>query len=327
MFLPPLTLLLAAGSRPRDVTKSLPRHCHHCHTQKTRLKSAVHVTDSSENILRNLSYRPVRFEDISRCYEIESSSYPKDEAASLEKLKYRQQYAGEYFMCATKSQSETNSEHIIGYICSTRCNEFTVESMSVHDASGSILAVHSVVVDAPYRRQGVASEMMNEYIKRMLLFSNLAAETGANGFSRILLLAKSNLLSFYVDNGFMVLHPSPVLHGQDIWYELEARREYVERLLGLQTFSTPDADSKNVNAAGVATNTRVLGSSRSTSNPDYEADDALAAGRNERRSKLHEELTKLGIDPNELEHHPERFGTAAMRTYNSFLLPKVSCEV
>jgi ribosomal protein S18 acetylase RimI-like enzyme len=331
MFLPSLTLLLAAGSKPRHVTTSLHHRahfkhhsCRHNYIQETRLKSALHVTDSSENIVDNLSYRPVSIEDISRCYEIESSSYPSDEAASLEKLKYRQQYAGEYFMCATKSHSETNAEHIIGYICSTRCNEFTEESMSVHDASGSILAIHSVVVDAPYRRQGVASAMMDEYLKQMLPFSNLVAETGINGFSRILLLAKSNLLSFYVDNGFMVLRPSPIDHGQDIWYELEARRDYVERLLRLQTFSTPDADSNNVNVAAVAANSRVLGSSRSTSNPDYAADNDLAAGRSERRSKLHEELNKLGIDPNEMEHHPEQFGTAAMRTYNSFLLPKVS---
>jgi hypothetical protein len=37
---------------------------------------------------------------------------------------------------------------------------------------------------------------------------------------------------------------------------------------------------------------------------------------------LHSELSKLGIDPHELENHQERFGTAAIRTYNSFLLPK-----
>lgn len=340
MFLPSLmTLLLAAGSRrPRHVTTTLhhrhnrlhsKHHACHSNLQNRRLKSALHLTNCNENIIvDNLSYRPVHIDDIKRCYEIESSSYPDDEAASLENLKYRQQYAGEYFMCATKIQSKTNSEHIVGYICSTRCNEFTEESMSVHDASGPILAIHSVVVDASYRRQGVASSMMKEYLKQMLSFSNLVADTGASGFSRILLLAKSNLLSFYVDCGFMVLRPSPIVHGQDTWYELEARREYMERLLRLQTFSTTYADQNNdnVNVAAIATNRRVLGSSRSTSTPDYAAENVLAEGRSERRSKLREELNKLGIDPNKIEHYPEQFGTAAMRTYNSFLLPKVSLE-
>lgn len=314
MFLPSLALLLAA--------RSVPTFLHHRRICRP-LKSALHLSDGNENDLVNkLSYRPVNIDDISRCYEIESSSYPEDEAASLENLEYRQQNAGEYFMCATKLHSETNSEHIIGYICSTRCNEFTEESMSVHDASGKILAIHSVVVDASYRRQGVASAMMNEYLKQMLALSNLVADTGAKGFQRILLLAKSNLLSFYVDCGFMVLRPSPIVHGKDVWYELEARRDYMETLLRRQTFITSDEDSNDNDSAAIVTNSRVLGSSRSTSNPDYAADSALVEGRNERRIKLHEELDKLGIDPNEMEHHPEKFGTAAMRTYNSFLLPK-----
>ena len=314
MFLPSLTILLAA--------RSLPTYLRHRGVGS--LRSALHLSDGNENTVENLSYRPVFVDDISRCHEIESSSYPEDEAASLENLKYRQQNAGEYFMCATKLHSETNSEHIIGYICSTRCNEFTEESMSLHDAHGSILAIHSVVVDGSYRRQGIASAMMNEYLKRMLFFSNLVADTGANGFSRILLLAKSNLLSFYVDCGYMVLRPSPIVHGKDVWYELEARREYMERLLRLQTFNTSDEELNNIDAAAIAANRRELGSSRSTSDPEYAADNVFAEGRNERRTKLHEELNKLGIDPNEMEHHPERFGTAAMRTYNSFLLPKVS---
>lgn len=67
----------------------------------------------------------------------------------------------------------------------------------------------------------------------------------------------------------------------------------------------------------------LLGTSRSTSNPDEGLDRTLFAdGRGQRRGKLHDELSKVGIDPNEIESHPERFGTAAIRTYNSFLLPK-----
>ena len=63
--------------------------------------------------------------------------------------------------------------------------------------------------------------------------------------------------------------------------------------------------------------------SRSTSNPDEGIGGTLLViGREQRRAKLHNELSKLGIDPYEIEHHQERFGTAAIRTYNSFLLPK-----
>ena len=37
---------------------------------------------------------------------------------------------------------------------------------------------------------------------------------------------------------------------------------------------------------------------------------------------FHAKLAKLGINPARVEARPEGFGAAAMRTYNSFLLPR-----
>ncbi len=189
--------------------------------------------------------------------------------------------------------------------------------MSAHDPSGSILAIHSVVVHLSYRRQGIASAMMQNYLKQMVSHSSLVANTRESGFQRILLLAKSNLLSFYVDNGFMVLRPSPIVHGKETWYELEARQETLERMIRLQAMEDVNIITSTVSDG----QPRHFSSSRSTSNPD-EGQNVFASGRDERRAKLHIQLQELGIDPNEIEAHPERFGTAAMRTYNSFLLPK-----
>jgi len=283
------------------------------------------------NILDSISFRPVSAEDIPDCYKIETASYPEDEAASLENLNYRQKFAADYFWCATLPTdvvSEFNVEHdarngadvVVGFICSTRCSQFEEESMSTHDPSGSILAIHSVVVQSAYRRQGIASAMMQNYLKQMIPFSSLVAATRDFGFRRILLLAKSSLLSFYVDNGFMVRRPSPIIHGKDTWYELEARQECLERLIRMQALCMEDV---NVLTRPSITKSRSFETSRSTANPDEGLNgNTIAQGRERRREKLHTELAKLGIDPTELEAHPESFGTAAMRTYNSFLLPK-----
>lgn len=293
---------------------------------------------SRHNILDAISYRPVRANDIPECYKIEAASYPEDEAASLENLSDRQQFAGDYFWCATLPTDEArkfNIEHdaetediIVGFICSTRCNEFTEESMSTHTASGSILAIHSVVVGSPYRRKGIASAMMQSYLKQVTSFSSIVAETREKGFQRILLLAKSNLLSFYVDNGFMVLRPSPIVHGKETWYELEACQNTLERAIRFQFTCIEDVQDEDVQDASAQpsiANSRPFETSRSTANPDEGLDgNAFAEGRDKRRAKLHSELTKLGMDPHEMEAHPESFGTAAMRTYNSFLLPKSS---
>ena len=271
---------------------------------------------SETSDVKSLSFRPVTPDDISRCYEIESSSYPEDEAASLENLHYRQQSAGDYFICCTTPTENDDDDDIIGFICSTRCNEFTEESMSTHDSTGSILAIHSVVVDAQYRRQGIASAMMQRYMKSMISHSTLDANTGNSGFQRILLLAKSNLLSFYVDNGFQVIRPSPIVHGKETWYELEAKQDTLERMIRLKAFDEEEIPTQ------IPVAKRSFEASRSTSNPDEGHDNELAKGRDERRAKLHAELAKLGIDPNEMEASPDQFGNAAMRTYNSFLLPK-----
>ena len=67
------------------------------------------------------------------------------------------------------------------------------------------------------------------------------------------------------------------------------------------------------------------GKTRSTSNPDYEGGEhgnELSKGREERRARLHEEISKLGIDPDEIQTNPDKYGTSALRTYNSFIFPK-----
>lgn len=65
--------------------------------------------------------------------------------------------------------------------------------------------------------------------------------------------------------------------------------------------------------------------SRSTSDPDYEGGkygNKSAIRREHRRARLHTELATIGINPEEIESNPEQFGTAALRTYNSFVFPK-----
>ena len=65
--------------------------------------------------------------------------------------------------------------------------------------------------------------------------------------------------------------------------------------------------------------------SRSTSDPDYEGGihgNESAKGRDYRRERLHIELSKFGIDPDEIQSNPDHFGTSALRTYNSFIFPK-----
>ena len=60
--------------------------------------------------------------------------------------------------------------------------------------------------------------------------------------------------------------------------------------------------------------------SRSTNDPDLSTN--FFQGSEYRKFRLHEALRVIGVDPEELIHGSEFSGSAALRTYNSFVIPK-----
>jgi ribosomal protein S18 acetylase RimI-like enzyme/uncharacterized protein YciI len=176
--------------------------------------------------LQGIQFRQAAASDIVRCFEIESASYPSDEAATMESLINRQKYAGDYFlMCTTTmtlSGDESEEESIVGFVCATRCHEFTEESMSeLHDPTGRFLAIHSVVIDEDYRRNGFASKLLKTYVRNVLEAEKLLEPGASAPIESIVLISKQHLLGFYVRCGFRVNRPSPIVHGKELWYDLE----------------------------------------------------------------------------------------------------------
>ena len=159
--------------------------------------------------------KEVPADDIDAAFAIESASYPADEAATHEGLAFRQKAAGSFF------QGAYAKDQLVGFIVSTLSPGDTLEeeTMSSHDPSGRTLCIHSVVVDPSHRRKGIAISMLKRYVKSI-------AETGpgdgdAGAVDRILLIAKGNLLHFYVACGFSLVGLSPVVHGADPWFEMK----------------------------------------------------------------------------------------------------------
>lgn len=197
--------------------------------------------EQAADILSRLFHRTVTPTDLRPCYTIESESYPPDEAASLESLQYRQHHAAPYFRCAAllsvdgaaaaataaaaKQKNSQKSDptaatdsmkmsgEIVGFVTGTRCSAFDVASMAVHDPHGSMLAIHSVVVSEQYRRMGIGSAMLREYV------ASIRKMTVKTPIDKIVLIAKADKLAFYVRAGFTVVGVSPIVHGRDTWYE------------------------------------------------------------------------------------------------------------
>ena len=194
-----------------------------------------------ELLLRRLSA-----EELHSALALEQASYPEDEAASEEALRYRQANAPEHFRGAFRQSAAGDRPTLVGFVVGTRCIEdgLSEESMSTHVASpeAKTLCVHSVVVNAEHRRRGIGRWMLRAYIE---------AEVASTNASRVYLMCKQHLVKFYEvravaagtrvstalirypalvlqECGFSYVRLSPVVHGADPWHEmalsLEERR-------------------------------------------------------------------------------------------------------
>lgn len=148
------------------------------------------------------SFELAKFEQADTIFELESESYPEDEAATLDKIKFRLKYAPEYFYILKKD------DIIVGFVNGTCIKELTIhhESMSDHVPNGKSLVIHSVTIKKEFRRKGLALHMLKLYLAIM--------KESLLQLIKIFLLCKANLLSLYMQAGFTFVKISPVVHGK-----------------------------------------------------------------------------------------------------------------
>ena len=161
-------------------------------------------------------YRPATGDDLTVIAEIESNSYPPDEAASPENLRYRVENAGDYFLVGCSAGSgPVGADEIVSYVCGTliKGETLTHESMSTHDADGDTLCIHSVVTEGGHRRKQIGTKTLKAYMRWIT--------TATPQVERVLLLCKRNLIGFYEGAGLKMVGESDVVHGKDQWYEME----------------------------------------------------------------------------------------------------------
>ncbi|PNH04495.1 putative N-acetyltransferase C9.02c [Tetrabaena socialis] len=168
-------------------------------------------------------FGPVQPEQLDRIHALEAESYPEDEAATYDKLKFRIQNAADVFLVAMRSADgggeagaagAVSDPEVVGYVCGTctSAGRLTHESMAAHEPEGDLLCVHSVVVEAGLRRRGLATRLLRAY----------TAYVGASspGLRGIRLICKQDLVRLYEGAGFTLVGPSSVVHGRDPWIEM-----------------------------------------------------------------------------------------------------------
>lgn len=134
---------------------------------------------------------------------LEARSFPTDEAASPDNIRGRITEARDFFY----TYRDTMSKSLIGFVNGTciLSSKIYHESMSEHQPEGRTLVIHSVTIDASYRRQGLGSSMLKSYLECIVRYRTV---------DQILLLSKAAMLTFYVNCGFILVGASDVAHGE-----------------------------------------------------------------------------------------------------------------
>lgn len=161
-------------------------------------------------MVASFSIRQMMHADLPAVTRLEVESFPSDEIATPETIRYRMTHAPHLCYVAVDSASD----QIIGFIAATSAPDDTPhleEHMMLEHVDGTLLCVHSVVVRRQSRRHGLGTSFLREYLQIIRRTTRT---------TRILLICKPHLIPFYVNVGFQQVGPSSIVHGKDKWIEM-----------------------------------------------------------------------------------------------------------
>lgn len=156
-----------------------------------------------------LTFRQAVPRDADRCFEIESTAYEGDEAATLAKIQTRiANYPQGFLVMEYEGQT-------IGFI-NSGCAHAVVMSDEAfkelvgHDPVAPNVVIMSVVIDPAFQGRGFASEMMRTFIQQMR----------QAGKQTIHLMCKERHVELYARQGYRYVKPSASDHGGMSWHEM-----------------------------------------------------------------------------------------------------------
>ncbi|PDT15553.1 GNAT family N-acetyltransferase [Rhizobium sp. J15] len=147
--------------------------------------------------------------DAARCFEIETSAYEGDEAATLAKIATRiAEYPQGFLILEAGGR-------ILGFINSGCAFEVVMSDEAFkeligHDPAAPNAVIMSVVVDPHEQGKGYSKLLMQEFIRRM---SGMGKQT-------IHLMCKDRHVPLYEKLGYRYVRPSDSGHGGMAWHEM-----------------------------------------------------------------------------------------------------------
>ncbi|MEJ8857622.1 GNAT family N-acetyltransferase [Variovorax robiniae] len=147
--------------------------------------------------------------DAQRCFQIESTAYEGDEAATLEKIATRIALYPEGF------QVMELDGVVVGFINSGCAHEVVMsdeefKKLVGHDPVAPNVVIMSVVLDPAYQGKGYSHLMMERFVREMTVRNKAS----------IHLMCKERHVGLYERMGYRYVKPSPSDHGGMSWHEM-----------------------------------------------------------------------------------------------------------
>ncbi len=155
------------------------------------------------------TFRTARAQDANRCFEIETSAYEGDEAATLEKISKRIDVYPEGFLIL-ESKGEIAGFINCGCAQAVEMSDEEFKELIGHNPDAPNVIIMSVVVDPAQQGKGLSRALMVEFIERMRRM----------GKTTIHLMCKSKHVPLYERFGYRYLQPSASGHGGMTWHEM-----------------------------------------------------------------------------------------------------------
>ncbi|MDU8912552.1 GNAT family N-acetyltransferase [Aestuariicoccus sp. MJ-SS9] len=154
-------------------------------------------------------FRNAQPSDADRCFEIETSAYEGDEAATHAKISKRIETYPDGFLVL-----EVNGR-VVGFINCGCAHEVEMsdedfKELIGHDPDAPNVVIMSVVVDPAEQGKGRSRALMDEFVGRMRRM----------GKATIYLMCKEHHVPLYEKLGYGYLRPSASDHGGMAWHEM-----------------------------------------------------------------------------------------------------------
>ena len=153
--------------------------------------------------------RTANINDLDEIYNIESTCFSANEAASKKDLKNRLKYYPNHFWLIF------NEDRLIAFIDGMVTTQKDLademyEDASLHDENGNWQMIFGVNTLPEYRKQGYASSLINQIISCAKKEKRLG----------VVLTCKKELINFYSKFGFVDEGISESEHGGVIWHQM-----------------------------------------------------------------------------------------------------------